>query len=60
MVYGDLIIVYPKPYSIYLRGTISARPSRFRDQGLRVSGARQELSSVADGEPSKFCIVLKE
>ena len=21
-VYGDLIIMYPKPYSIYLRGTI--------------------------------------
>ena len=21
-VYGDLIIIYPKPYSIYLRGTI--------------------------------------
>ena len=21
-VYGDLIILYPKPYSIYLRGTI--------------------------------------
>ena len=24
-VYGDLIIIYPKPYSIYLRGTISPR-----------------------------------
>ena len=23
-VYGDLIIVYPKPYSVYLRGTITA------------------------------------
>ena len=21
-VYGDLIVIYPKPYSIYLRGTI--------------------------------------
>ena len=21
-VYGDLIIIYPKPYSIYLRGTV--------------------------------------
>ena len=21
-VYGDLVIIYPKPYSIYLRGTI--------------------------------------
>ena len=21
-IYGDLIIVYPKPYSIYIRGTI--------------------------------------
>ena len=24
-VYGDLITIYPKPYSIYLRGTIAAR-----------------------------------
>ena len=24
-VYGDLIIIYPKPYSIYLRGTIEFR-----------------------------------
>ena len=24
-VYGDLIIIYPKPYSIYLRGTIRFR-----------------------------------
>ena len=22
MVYGDLLIIYPKPYSIYLRGAI--------------------------------------
>ena len=21
-VYGDLIVIYPKPYSIYLRGTV--------------------------------------
>ena len=26
-VYGDLIILYPKPYSIYLRGTIGFRVS---------------------------------
>ena len=25
-VYGDLIIIYPKPFSIYLRGTIDACP----------------------------------
>ena len=24
-VYGDLIIIYPQPYSIYLRGTICVR-----------------------------------
>ena len=23
MYYGDLIILYPKPYSIYLRGTVT-------------------------------------
>ena len=27
-VYGDLIMIYPKPYSIYLRGTMG-----FRDAG---------------------------
>ena len=25
-VYGDLLIIYPKPYSIYLRGTITLNP----------------------------------
>ena len=25
-VYGDLIIIYPKPYSTYLRGTITLNP----------------------------------
>ena len=25
-VYGDLVIMYPKPYSIYLRGTITLNP----------------------------------
>ena len=24
-VYGDLILIYPKPYSIYLRGTIAPK-----------------------------------
>ena len=32
-VYGDLIIIYPKPYSIYLRGTI----------GLRAQGLGSDL-----------------
>ena len=26
-VYGDLIIIYPKPYSIYLRGAIAVEES---------------------------------
>ena len=25
-VYGDLLVLYPKPYSIYLRGTINPQP----------------------------------
>ena len=25
-IYGDLIMIYPRPYSIYLRGTITPRP----------------------------------
>ena len=32
-VYGDLIIVYPKPYSIYLRGAITTESLGFRDFG---------------------------
>ena len=27
-VYGDLIMIYPKPYSIYLRGTIGSKICR--------------------------------
>ena len=28
-VYGDLIMRYPKPYSVYLRGTIGVRVAGF-------------------------------
>ena len=31
-VYGDLMIMYPKPYSIYLRGTVV-----FQSLGSRVA-----------------------
>ena len=34
-VYGDLIRIYPKPHSIYLRGTID---------GVRVEGPRVEVT----------------
>ena len=31
-IYGDLVIIYPKPYSIYLRGTKGTpRPPAFGD-----------------------------
>ena len=33
MVYGDLIIIYPNSYSIYLRGTLEVG-SGFRVEGL--------------------------
>ena len=53
-VYGDLILTYPKPYSIYLRGTILDKPQtlnifyllkgdfRFglQGSGLRLEGKR--------------------
>ena len=39
-VYGDLIMLYPKPYSIYLRGTI---------------GCRAILSSVKCLGPLRIC-----
>ena len=36
-VYGDLILTYPKPYSIYLRGTIYC----FLEVRVPASGARR-------------------
>ena len=30
-VYGDLIIIYPKPYSIYVRGTVTGKLFRVED-----------------------------
>ena len=44
--YGDLIIIYPKPYSIYLRVTIGVgelRPIAFHAQDW---GARVEKSTI--------------
>ena len=41
-VYGDLTIIYLKPYSVYLRGTIS--PRMYVVRGLLVGeGIRQAL-----------------
>ena len=36
-VYGDLIIIYPKQYSIYLRGTIGFGVQGLLEQFLDVS-----------------------
>ena len=33
-VYGNLILIYPKPYSIYLRGTISVQGPLARQGGF--------------------------
>ena len=30
IVYGDLVVIYPKLHSIYLRGTIHPEPSPYR------------------------------
>ena len=37
-VYGDLIKIYPRPYSSYLRGPRSFVASGFRFEGFRVRG----------------------
>ena len=48
-VYGDLIIIYPKPYSIYLRGTIGCR---FRGRvGPKVIS--KDLQNEANGRLAK-------
>ena len=36
---GDLIVIYPKPYCIYLRGTIGFRASALRLPGLGLASA---------------------
>ena len=38
-VYGDLVIIYPKPYSIYLRGTIAP----CAEQSARAIPSPQEI-----------------
>ena len=37
-VYGDLVIIYPEPYSIYLRGTITLNPEA-EHKHLNLQGA---------------------
>ena len=34
--YGDLVIVYPKPYSIYLTGTIGGKRLKMLNSGTRL------------------------
>ena len=34
-VYGDFIIIYPKPYSIYLRGTIELQSTALQSFCLK-------------------------
>ena len=41
-VYGDLIIIYPKPDSIYLRGT-SGLSLGFRVEGLGLNNGKKAL-----------------
>ena len=53
-VYGDLIMIYPKPYSIYLRGTIVLSWLKMTSCAFRESGnwaARGILGG--SGGPSK-------
>ena len=41
-VYGDLIMIYPKTYSTYLRGTIGLYSGVHRGWGLKVLGFKVE------------------
>ena len=43
-VYGDLIIIYPKPYSIYLRGTIGFSVLGFLDSQGASFASRLEFT----------------
>ena len=45
-VYGDLSIIHPKPYSIYLSGTMPFRPFGFQANGK--VGFRQALGAFQD------------
>ena len=70
--YGDLTIVYPRPYSIYLRGTINPkqRPLRFHffgilwrhygsTLGLRVWGGAAEKAIPLNCEGGKgTCLAI--
>ena len=45
-VYGDLVILYPQPYSIYLRGTTDS------SQKMRLSGTLPRAASAIRGRSS--------
>ena len=49
-VHGDLTIVYPKPYSIHLRGTIQPRFSCIDDVGINVDLKIQVLKNTISSE----------
>ena len=42
-VYGDLIITYPKPYSVYLRGTITVQQQLCGFSGLQLQQVQLEV-----------------
>ena len=52
-VYGDLIIIYPKPYAVYLRGTIGLNRGVYLD--LKVSRRKvQEMLKSPKGHYSRY------
>ena len=43
---GDPITIYPKPYSIHLRGTFGSGPLRAQGLGFRVKGRSYKAHQV--------------
>ena len=60
-VYGDLILIYPKPDSIYLTGTIGFRePHPSESQGLCSEGLLAGCYMSVPEDPLRTVVSLKE
>ena len=51
-VYGDLIMIYPKPYSIYLRGAINPQPEPVSGRGTVAKILMNILLKKSLGRPA--------
>ena len=59
----DLVIIYPKPYSIYLRGTMKfsepVKAATYKARGLEVRQASLHLEIVLDEHTIIIVITVK-